>query len=229
MPWRRGAEKPTVRQRPSAWDDRRRNRNLGTAKRGHGKSSPSVIPTPRWYGERFFSEVLYRPDHVIRSVGNIKLEFLIERPRTGYHYACTIDDIVHQMMNLMPWRRDWKGIKTFLFRQPSRKQEVMTGGVWGRLIHRADDSAAICFEAQDPDKPVRWTRALDPDGQRELRRLEEEGHRIIRESHHHLIYCTMDSIRNTQLYRTLLHEIGHLVDRRRRGQKDLWVTSLVGT
>jgi hypothetical protein len=110
MPWRRGAEKPTVRQRPSAWDDRRRNRNLGTAKRGHGKSSPSVIPTPRWYGERFFSEVLYRPDHVIRSVGNIKLEFLIERPRTGYHYACTIDDIVHQMMNLMPWRRDWKGM-----------------------------------------------------------------------------------------------------------------------
>ncbi|MDJ0797430.1 MAG: hypothetical protein QNJ51_11470 [Calothrix sp. MO_167.B12] len=47
---------------------------------------------------------------------------------------------------------------------------------------------------------------------KELERLREDGHRTATDKRHYLISSTLDSIRNTQLYRTLHHEIGHYVD-----------------
>jgi hypothetical protein len=45
-----------------------------------------------------------------------------------------------------------------------------------------------------------------------LERLKEDGHEIVTTKHGHRINVRLESIRATQLYRTLLHEIGHSVD-----------------
>ena len=50
------------------------------------------------------------------------------------------------------------------------------------------------------------------DRSRELQRLKEDGHGITEAKRNHIIESNLESIRTTQLYRTLLHEIGHWVD-----------------
>lgn len=59
---------------------------------------------------------------------------------------------------------------------------------------------------------MRWSKSLTPDRQQELERLRADGHEIITTKHGHKINVSLESIRATQLYRTLLHEIGHIVD-----------------
>jgi hypothetical protein len=46
----------------------------------------------------------------------------------------------------------------------------------------------------------------------ELERLRADGHEIRRDGRHYRIAATPESARATQLFRTLLHEIGHWVD-----------------
>ena len=53
-----------------------------------------------------------------------------------------------------------------------------------------------------------------------LDRLRGDGHTIVPKRRYHEITSTIDSIRATQLYRTLLHEIGHHVDYQRSGDRD---------
>ncbi len=57
-----------------------------------------------------------------------------------------------------------------------------------------------------------WSKSLIPDDFQELERLEEDGHQIISEARRYVIRMTAESIRATQLYRTLPHEVGHYVD-----------------
>jgi hypothetical protein len=45
-----------------------------------------------------------------------------------------------------------------------------------------------------------------------LERLNGDGHEIVTTKHGYKINVSLESIRATQLYRTLLHEIGHSVD-----------------
>ena len=59
---------------------------------------------------------------------------------------------------------------------------------------------------------MRWSNSLDPDDQRELERLEKEGHQITRGKKEITISMDASSIRKTQL-RSFLHELGHHVDR----------------
>ncbi|MGD0863919.1 MAG: hypothetical protein ABSA49_00040 [Rhizomicrobium sp.] len=68
------------------------------------------------------------------------------------------------------------------------------------------------LEAIDCSAKLKWRSALDPDDQAELARLRNDGHRVSREGHHYVLSMTPKSVRATQLYRTLLHEIGHWVD-----------------
>jgi hypothetical protein len=71
---------------------------------------------------------------------------------------------------------------------------------------------AIFLEAQSPSVVLRWSKSLDPDDLQELDRLANDGHRIEDTGKIFKLHPTPESIRNTQLYRTLLHEIGHWVD-----------------
>lgn len=193
----------------------RRNRNIGTAKSGHGKSNTMVVPSPRSHGNRMFAEVLDRSVRVIYSVQDeIQIQFFVEPPIRGYHHACTVDDVVQQLRNLLPWRRDWEGIETIILRQPTRKQEILSS-TWGRLIPRDENRAAICLEAQSVDTRLRWPRSLDPDGMRELDRLRMDGHHVLLGRREYVITSSLENVRATQLYRTLIHEIGHHVDKRR--------------
>jgi hypothetical protein len=68
------------------------------------------------------------------------------------------------------------------------------------------------LEAVDCSAKLKWRSALDPNDQAELARLQNDGHRVSREGHHHVLSITPKSVRATQLYRTLLHEIGHWAD-----------------
>ncbi|CAH0355538.1 ImmA/IrrE family metallo-endopeptidase [Aquabacterium sp. CECT 9606] len=89
--------------------------------------------------------------------------------------------------------------------------------VWGRAIFyfeaNAFNGSAIILEAQEL-APIPWPLSLSPERVRELERLAEDGHQIHRGQRQYDIHPSFASLRNTVLYRTLLHEVGHHVDHR---------------
>lgn len=197
----------------SGRDATRRNRNIGTAKQGHGQDNQLVIPT-RWYPDwlRHY-ENLKNYQTTRRVIHGHSLTFLIEETRLDCYHACTVDDIAH-ILRFVPVA-DLSGIKLIVLRQPKRKEEILSA-VWGRWARNVviDDyqGIAIFLEAADSAKPIRWSKSLAPEGQKELERLRTDGHTITETRKYHKILMSLDSIRSTQLYRTLLHEIGHHVD-----------------
>lgn len=72
---------------------------------------------------------------------------------------------------------------------------------------------AIFLDAQPIH--LRWLAPLSTrvEDERELDRLREDGHRVSRERKGWRVESSVEAVRATQLYRTLLHEIGHHVDR----------------
>lgn len=116
---------------------------------------------------------------------------------------------------------DWEGLETFVLRQSTRKQRILSPA-WGRLLYDADlglpgratkrMGPAVLLEAVDCAAKLEWSSSLDPDDQAELERLKQDGHAIERVGRRHVISTNVAATRATQLYRTLLHEIGHWVD-----------------
>jgi hypothetical protein len=70
----------------------------------------------------------------------------------------------------------------------------------------------IILEATHPDSLWRHPKSLSPDAATELERLAEDGHILTTKRSHIRVQSSLDAIRATQLYRTLPHELGHLVD-----------------
>ena len=139
--------------------------------------------------------------------------FFVEPPTRDCRYACTLDDVA-RVLSEVPLD-DWAGISAIVFRQPTRRQDLLRP-VWGRLVFETQvagiTGSAIHLDAQDPRQEVRWSPSLGPDQQKELSALTADGHRIARSRRWWSTLPTLDSTRTTQLYRTLLHEIGHHVD-----------------
>ncbi|MFL0357419.1 hypothetical protein ACI5KX_13175 [Erythrobacter sp. GH1-10] len=195
----------------------RRNRNIGTAKQGHGKDNELVIPDR--------SDGLHWLDRIgecrieDRVVSNRSVRFIVEENALGCVHPCTVSDIV-RMLEALP-QSDWVGLDSFVFRQPTRKQLTLSP-VWGRLLYYSEVSTAkgrqiakgpaIFLDAIEPDKVMVWSTSLDPDDSHELQRLREDGHTVLREGRRYRIAVSASSARHTQLYRTLLHEIGHWFD-----------------
>lgn len=171
-----------------------------------------------WPDDRVFYEVLRAPVVVRRTVGGSPLTFLVEPPRAGSFHACTVDDVC-RVLDVVP-PEHLNAIDLVVLRQPTRKQELLRP-VWGRLAYHADTGrhagTAIFLEAQ-PGTPLVWSASLDPEDAAELERLRADGHVVTRERRGWRIALTPRSIRETQLRRTLLHELGHAVD---------WWTSVV--
>ena len=70
---------------------------------------------------------------------------------------------------------------------------------------------AIIIEAIDYSKSFKWTKKLSPDSQNELERLRADGHQITSDKRYFTAEYELANVRQTQLYRTLLHEFGHYV------------------
>ncbi|MBA4045148.1 MAG: hypothetical protein C0471_12120 [Erythrobacter sp.] len=112
-------------------------------------------------------------------------------------------------------------MQTFVFRQPTRKQLTMSPA-WGRLQyyaeittvkgHRLAEGPAIFLDALQVNRSLVWGTSLDPEHSQELDRLRADGHDVQRAGRKFNITVSASSARNTQLYRTLLHEIGHWFD-----------------
>jgi hypothetical protein len=190
----------------------RRNRNIGTAKQGRGQDNRLVIPgaCPK---DRLFYEVLDDAVPITRTICDRDITFLVQPVTRGFVHACTVDDIC-RMLGLVP-AADLTGIDLLVLRQPTRKQTLLRP-CWGRLCYYADTGRhwgrAIFLEAQPPGQTLRWDRSMTPDDAAEFERLKADGHGIEEGRRAFAVIPNPDSIRATQLYRTLLHELGHHVD-----------------
>ena len=169
----------------------------------------------------------HRPPHLQLGAGTVSFErggyrFLVEPTRRGHLYAPTPDDVL-RVLGACPAEAT-SGVIALVFRQPTRKQEILAP-VWGRIYYQAAVGSGgkalmgpvIILEAQpSPQGQVRrWSRSLSLESQARLEELREDGHRIEAGRRHWLIRSDLEALRRTQLYRTLPHELGHLVHRRR--------------
>lgn len=199
----------------NTWRPERRNRNIGTAASGHGQSNKMVVPNSRldrfgldtWYVERVNPSII--EEHTIK---NNSIKILYETPYEGFTYGCSPKDVIH-LLNQVP-EKNTELIDLIVFRQPTKKQ-IQQNSVWGRLLYCAiigdNIGAAIYLEAQEIGSKIKWSRKLNLEDQAELKRLREDGHQIEETKREFIIIPTEQTIRNTILYRTLLHELGHWV------------------
>lgn len=201
----------------AGYNPSRRNRNIGTAKQGHGDDNSLVIP---WRSDgEYWLEQLSKFTMEDRIINGKTVRFIVEANALGCIHACSVADVV-RILEAVPGS-DWVGLQTFVFRQPTRKQLTLNP-VWGRLQYYAKLKSAkgqlvaegpvIFLDAIVPNETVIWKSSLSPDGRQELERLKADGHIISQNGRRHHIHVTRASARNTQLYRTLLHEIGHWFD-----------------
>ena len=189
----------------------RRNRNIGTAKQGFGQNNKLTIPQPCGVLKSFYERLVdYQK---IKSVINgHEFLFIIEQTRTDSEHSCSVADIetiIEQIPN-----EDYGELKLIVLRQPKRKEEILSP-TWGRLIYsyefENDYFPAIIIDAVDFKRKFKWKNNLAIDDQKEIQRLIEDGHKIENDGRHFVAEYELKNVRNTQLYRTLLHEFGHYV------------------
>ncbi len=189
------------------WDPTRRNRNLGTPKAGHGLANRMVIPES-WNDFRAYWAKL--TNAVELTLGGYTL--LVEPCPPGLVHAVSIDDVVRMVAHVP--RTDVSRIKAVVLRAPSKKQ-LLLASVWGRLAYFADfgsvQGPAVILEAHPKGYCFELPLSLSPDEAEELERLRGDGHEITRTKRSWKIHTTVESVRSTQLFRTLPHEVGHYV------------------
>lgn len=189
----------------------RRNRNIGTANQGFGDLNRLVIPSPANESRSFF-ERLGKYNTVIREINGHKFRFVIERTRQTSFHACTVGDIA-KVISHIP-KIDIGDLSLVILRQPTRKEEILSP-VWGRLIYsyefENDYWPAVIIEATNLERVLKWSKRLCIEDQKELDLLKQDGHRFSVDKRHYTAEFKLENIRNTQLYRTLLHEFGHYV------------------
>ena len=196
----------------------KRNRNIGTAKQGHGQENYMTIPES-WHVTRTYKETIGNCKKVKRKFASRTLTFLIEENTRNCKHFSSVSDVC-EIFKYIPWA-DWDGLETIIFRQPTKKQEIMSP-VWGRLMYFAEIAQVnkpdlargptIILEAKQPNDKYTWSTSLGPHDSEELERLKNDGHIIERVGKKYIINTNPDAIRHTQLFRTLIHEIGHWVD-----------------
>jgi hypothetical protein len=196
----------------AGWNPTRRNRNQGQPWAGLGRSNPGPLV---WHDNPW--DRLGPHTTVIRKVQGRKRTFWIAPTLPDHFHACSVGDVV-SVLEQLPGA-DIFGLDRFWLRQSSRREE-RGHPVWGRMLYwvvpgPGEGGACVVLEAQPRSLTVRWGRHLAPEDLLELERLRLDGHRVEQTRRGHLVHCTPETIRNTQLLRTLPHEIGHFVDRKR--------------
>lgn len=197
----------------NGWDPTKRNKNIGTKKSGRSQNNELVVPG-RSHDRLAYWEHLIDPVECPLEIKGHQITLLVEPTKKGYVHACTPNDIV-RVLELIE-KEHLEAIELVIFRQPTKKQEILQP-VWGRFISDADinnkySGAIVVIEAAVIGLILRWTNRLDSYGRKELLSLERDGHQIRQVKRGYDVISTPQSVRNTQLFRTLPHEIGHAVD-----------------
>lgn len=179
---------------------------------GRGRDNRLVIPVCGAMGYLHY-ECLRGYRSTARSIGNGSITFVVETTRPGSRHACTVDDVVRVLEHVPA--EDLEEIDLVVMRQPTRKEWILES-VWGRLAFYVEigrhKGCAIVLDSVEADSVLRWSKSLGPDQVEEIDRLRADGHEITATRRHHEIRMSSESVRATQLYRTLPHEIGHYVD-----------------
>lgn len=196
----------------------RRNRNIGTVRQGHGQNNRLVIPEPV-RARLTWKERLGAHRHLAADVNGKAVQFFVEETNGGCIHACSVEDVV-RLLSTIPGS-DWPGLDIVVLRQPTRKQRIVDPA-WGRLLYFAElgragraptaSGPAILLEAVDLSAKLEWPTSLQPDMAEELDRLRSDGHGVARIGRRYMLSLSKESVRATQLYRTLPHEIGHWAD-----------------
>ena len=191
----------------SGWNPTRRNRNIGTARSGHGDGERFAIPES-WKDPRVYWEKLRKSVRV--EAGGLKV--LVEPCSPGFVHAVTVDDALRILSFFPP--DDVEVIRTLVLRQPTQKQRLFSR-VWGRLAYFTNlgdvEGPAVIIEAQRPEGQFEWPHSLRPEDTDEIEHLRQDGHEITRGRRSWMIRTRLESVRATQLYRTIPHEVGHYV------------------
>jgi len=189
----------------------RRNRNIGTSNQGHGSDNKLSIPTHAYESKDFY-ERIGKYEKIRRIINGHAFVFVVETTRKSCVHACSVMDVERIIENISA--TDYGDLKWIIFRQPKRKEQILSL-VWGRLIYsyEFEDNydTAIILEAVDCTKKISWNKSQTPDDQREFERLKNDGHRFVENRKNFSCDVDLEYVRNTQLYRTLLHEFGHYV------------------
>jgi hypothetical protein len=194
------------------WNPVRRNRNIGTPLRGRGRSNA------------FFSPLTRRPVAGVsaterRIVGGQEITFITEKTFPGFVHACTVDDILRVLAALPP--EDWAGIQAIVFRQLTRKENMLAPR-WGQITFGAagTDGAAheatVFLAAARERDLILWPTSIVPAEVAGLDRLRQDGHEVRVTPRGSEIVSTLAAVRVTQLCRTIPHEVGHWIDYRTR-------------
>jgi hypothetical protein len=194
----------------------RRSRNIGTAKQGHGQDNRLRIPDT---AAGFYIREIGQHARFQREIRGRAVTFLVEETLQGWLHPCSVDEMSRLLEYFDP--DHWDGLYTFVLRQPTRKQHLLEP-IWGRISYDTDIASrqgqilasgpTLFVAAIEEDAVHRWPASLGPNDKRELERLRKDGHKIDFDGRYHLVRVSRSSARNTVLYRTIPHEIGHWVD-----------------
>jgi len=189
----------------------KRNRNIGTAKQGHGKCNKLVIPWPAAV-EKDFYERIESYTKIKRTINGNEFTLVIEKTRNEIIHACSVND-VFQMVSYI-CREDYGELKLIVLRQPKRKEELLCP-VWGRLVYsyefEGDYLPALIIESINTKKRYKRSKKMSIHDKREFNNLIDDGHNFTETKRNYEAAYNLGNIRNTQLYRTLPHEFGHYV------------------
>ena len=189
----------------------RRNRNIGTAKQGYGQNNKLTIAGPCGTLSSFYERLVHYKK-IEQIINGHDFLFIVEQTRRDSKHSCSVNDITKIIQHIP--QRDYGDLKYIILRQPKRKEEIVAPA-WGRLIYSYEfegkNLPAIMLDAVDFTQKLKWPARLSVDSQKELNRLRDDGHKIANDGRHFVAPYELENVRNTQLYRTLLHEFGHYV------------------
>ena len=189
----------------------RRNRNIGTSKQGYGQDNKLRIPQP-WDTCLTYYERLSNYEKFTLKVHGKELLFVVEQLNSQFYYSCTAGD-AQKVLNAIP-KNDLQDLGLIVFRQPKKKERILSP-VWGRLIYSMEFEEkfypAIIIEAFPKINEFKFPKKQSVDSKLEFELLKNDGLVFEEQKRNFVAKIDMDIVRNIQLYRTLLHEVGHYV------------------
>lgn len=189
----------------------RRNKNIGTENQGFSQNNKLKISTPNGTLKSFY-ERIGKHEKESKIINGHEFLFIIEELRENCYHSCSVSDLEKIIENIP--KEDYGDLKFIVLRQPKRKEEIISP-VWGRLVYSFEYEneyfPAIILDSIDLNKKLIWSKKQSIEDQKEFERLKGDGHIFTQNKRSFISQLNLEPSRNTQLYRTLLHEFGHYV------------------